>query len=149
MDFSTVVSYEQEFPVKLLHPVTGEETGVVFNIVSFESAAVVKAMKKLEAERWQAVFANEDQKLTPEQFAEFNEKMAIEQVVSSVASWDWGGNEFAGLGEDAECTDANKRLVIEHPNSKWIRDQLIARGNDLGNFSQASVKNSARSSKRK
>lgn len=149
MDFSAVVSYEQEFPVKLIHPVTGEDIGVTFNVVSFDSERVVKAAKTVESERWKAILESSDKKLTPEQFTEYQDKVEREQVIAAIKSWDWGGNEFDALPADAECTEENKRYVIEHKNAKWIREQIIARAASIENFTQASGKKPARSSKSK
>lgn len=149
MDFSKVVEYDRSFPVELKHPVTGEGVGITFNIVSFDSERVVKASKKVESDRWAAVFANEERKLTPDQLVEFMDRDSRERVIASIDSWDWGGHSFGDLGPDPECTEENKRYVIEHPNARLIRIQIENAGADLGNFSQGPEKPSAKQSKAK
>lgn len=149
MDFSNVVSYETEFPVKLRNPVSGEEIGVTFNVVSFDSESVIRAAKTVESERWKAILESDEKKLTPEKFTEFQEKVEREQVIASIRSWDWGGHDFSELKSDAECTTENKRYVIEHQNAKWIKDQVVARASDIKNFTQGSGNKPARSSRTK
>ena len=149
MDIANLVTYDKTFPVKLIHPATGEETGIVINIVSFDSERVVKAVKAVEAERWRVMFDNDDKKLSPDQVLDFMDKTEREQVIAAIDSWDFGGSSFGDLGVDPECNDANKRHVVEHPNARWIRNQISARGADLTNFFQESATNSRKPSKRK
>lgn len=137
-DISALINYDQTFPVKIKNPLTLEEVGITFNVVSMDSERVAVVNKKIDTERWQAVFASEDKKLSAEMIATFGDKAERETLIAAIDSWDWGGNEFGTLGTDPECNEANKRYVIEHPNARWIRDQLSARAADLANFSHPS-----------
>lgn len=132
-DLSKLVEYDKTFPVPLMFK--GEPVGITFNIVSFDSERVVRAGESVAGKRWEAIFKNEDHKLTHEQILDFSEMEERERLISAIDSWDFGGNSFGDLGQDPECTEVNKRYIITHPNAKWITDQIKAKGKDLGNFS--------------
>lgn len=139
-DISTLVQYDVAYPVHL--EFNGERVGIRIDIVSFDTKDVAKVANDIAGKRWAAVFENEDKKLKTEQVFEFAELEEQEKLISAIKSWDFGGNSFGELGVDPECTDANKRYLVCHQNSKWIRDQLKARAEDLGNFTQAPAKHS-------
>ena len=137
-DFSTFVQYNVAHPVHLQFK--GEPVGIRMDIVSFDTKDAVKVANDIAGKRWSAVFENEDKKLTNEQVLEFAELEEQEKLIVAIKSWDFGGNSFGELGVDPECNEANKRYVICHENAKWIRDQLKARAEDIGNFTQAPAK---------
>ena len=137
-DISTLVQYDVAYPVHL--EFNGERVGIRIDIVSFDTKDVAKVANEIAGKRWAAVFENEDKKLKTEQVFEFAELEEQEKLIAAIKSWDFGGNSFGDLGVDPECTDANKRYLVCHQNSKWIRDQLKARAEDLGNFTQAPAK---------
>ena len=139
-DISTLVQYDVAYPVHL--EFNGERVGIRIDIVSFDTKDVAKVANDIAGKRWAAVFENEDKKLKTEQVFEFAELEEQEKLISAIKSWDFGGNSFGELGVDPECTDANKRYLVCHQNSKWIRDQLKARAEDLGIFTQAPAKHS-------
>lgn len=146
-DISTLITYDQTFPVAIKNPVTGGDVGITFNMVSMDSERVAIVDKRIDTERWQAVFESKDKKLTPDMIAKFGEKSERERLIVAIDSWDWGDNEFGTLGVNPECTEENKRYVIEHPNARWIRVQLEARAADLVNFTQPSKKPARNTSK--
>ena len=146
-DISALINYDQTFPVAIKNPVTGEDVGITFNLVSMESERVAVVDKLIDTERWQAVFESKDKKLTPEMIAKFGDKAERERLIAAIDGWNWGGNEFGNLGADPECNAENKRYVIEHPNARWIRSQLEAKAADLVNFSQPSKKPARNTSK--
>ena len=137
-DLSQLVQYDVAYPVHL--EFNGERVGIRIDIVSFDTKDVAKVANEIAGKRWAAVFENEDKKLKTEQVFEFAELEEQEKLIAAIKSWDFGGNSFGDLGVDPECTEANKRYLVCHQNSKWIRDQLKARAEDLGNFTQAPAK---------
>lgn len=139
-DISTLVQYDVAYPVHL--EFNGERVGIRIDIVSFDTKDVAKVANEIAGKRWTAVFENEDKKLKTEQVFEFAELEEQEKLIAAIKSWDFGGNSFGDLGVDPECNDANKRYLVCHQNSKWIRDQLKARAEDIGNFTQAPAKTS-------
>lgn len=148
-DLSQLVTYDQKFPVKLRHPVTGDDLGITFNIVSEQSERVIKATKMVENERWSAILQDKDRKLDSEQIADFTAKIERAALIACIDSWDWGQHNFLHLTNDSECNVENRTLVIDHPNAKWIRDQVSIASADLRNFFLASEKTSAPKSKGK
>lgn len=144
-DIANLINYEQTYAVPLIGG--GKEIGITFNIVSFDSDRVVKATRAVEAKKWQAVFESEDKKADPERLAELSEESRRERLVACIDSWDFGGHSFGDLPADPECNDANKRYVINHPNALWIRQQIEAKGADIGNFTNLSELPSRKKSK--
>lgn len=132
-DISQFVQYDKTYPVPLVFK--GKQIGITFNIISFDSERVIRACEHVAAKRWEAVFKNDDRRLTPDQVFEFTSMEERERLVSAIDSWEFNGNSWGDLGQDPECNEANKRYVIGHPNAKWVRDLLNAKGQDLGNFS--------------
>ncbi len=146
-DISTLVDYCSAFPVAIKGP-DGKDTGIVFNIVSAESEQVAMVSRRLDSERWQVVFSSNDKRLTPEQVAEFTAKSERELLIAAIVSWDWGEHTWEHIDSNSPCNEENKRFVIEHKNSKWIRDQLTSKSADIANFTQPSKK-TVRSTSRK
>lgn len=146
MDIANAIAYDQTFPVALLHPGTGEEVGITINIVSFDSERVVKAVKAVEAERWGTMFASDSKRLTSEQVVEFADKTERAQLIACIDSWEFNGHGFGDLGVDPVCDEAARAYLINHPNAKWIKDQIAGRAADLGNFSQPPEKSSRKKS---
>lgn len=141
-DIANLVNYEQEYPVDL--EFAGEPVGIKINVVSFDSERVVKAVRDVAAERWVDVQASGSDQMTPQQNLEFNRSAERAQLVAAISSWDFGGNSFGELGVDPECTEDNKRYLIDHPNARWIREQLVAKGTAIENFTNRPKKNSAK-----
>lgn len=149
MDIASAIAYDQTFPVALRHPGTGEEVGITFNIVSFDSERVVRAVKVIEAERWAEIATSADKKLSAEKVVEYVDKTERAQIEACIDSWDFGGHGFGDLGDNPDCTADAKKYLVNHPNANWIRLQIAARAADLGNFSQAQPKPSRKPSARK
>lgn len=135
MDIAELVTYDQAFTVKLRHPVTGAETGISMDVVSFDSERVAKIARAIENEKWSAVFASEDRKLSHTALAEFVEKEQREKIIAAVVGWDFSDMSFGDLAAGFPCNDENKRYVFSHANAAWVRNQIIAHGDDLRNFS--------------
>ena len=133
-DISTLINYDQTFPVMIKNPITGEGVGITFNMVSMDSERVSIVDKRIDTERWIAAFESAEKRLTPEIVAKFSAKSERERLIAAIDSWDWGDHEFGELGKSPECNEANKRYVIDHPNAHWIRVQLESRAVELVNF---------------
>lgn len=153
MDISSLIEYEQSFPVHLKYPFphekAGEDTGIVFHIVSFDSERVVKAVKAVDGERIKMMFESADKVITPEQYAELELKYEKVRASAAVVGWDWNGSEWADLGTDPVFSKENVDKVINHRNAIWIRSQIIEAGVNIGNFFPESVPPSQKPSKRK
>jgi len=151
MDISKLVAYDEVFPVELAAPVLSDKgkvafkkIGVVFNVQSFESVAVVRAEQSFQTTILTTKFAkaSSGETLTGDEIADAEYAGRIERCIAAVKSWNWNGQSFGDLGVDPECTTENKRAVFSHPGSKWIVDQIIRAGSDIANFlpkSQTSV----------
>lgn len=131
-DLSKLIQYDKTFPV--VPKLGGNPIGITINIVSFDSERVSRAVAKLDTEKWTLARGNEDKALTDDQRIDFAVRQMNEMIIASIDSWDFGGNSFGDLGVDPECNEENKRYLINHPNSKWIRDVVFAQGQEIDNF---------------
>ena len=129
-DLSTMVEYDKTYPVAL-KDAAGKDIGVVFNVVSSDAERVVKALRKLEADRWASGAVGEEF-----DFAEYIAKQERVRLVAAIDSWDWGDNTFGGI-DLSVCDGETKSKVINHPNAKWIRDQLSMGAANIENFMHA------------
>lgn len=147
-DISKLVEYDKSVEVDIKNPITGDPIGIKFFVSSSESEAVSSVNRRLHTERMQALFSSGTKEISADESAKFQEKAERESLIASISGWDWGDNEFVHINSESPCTEDNKRFVIEHPNAKWIRDQLTARATDLANFTQASAKPARSTSKK-
>lgn len=147
-DIANLVNYTQGYDVALRNPVSGDEIGITFTVTSLDAPEVTKANSLIESKRFKMMIEADDNKLSPEQIHALAAEAERAQIAASVIGWEWGGKSFAALGADPEFTPDNVRYVIDHPNAKWIRDQLAAKAASLANFTEPSKK-PARNTSRK
>ena len=149
MDIAAIARYDDAVTVDIKHPLTGEDIGISFSLVSFESERVTKAMRAIEVDRMRKALQSGDIEVSSTDAAEYIERAEREKLIAAVVGWNFNGNEFGDLGADPECTEENKRKVINHPGSKWIRDQLSAKGDSVRDFIAQPEKRSAKGSRTK
>lgn len=148
MDFSTLVEYDRTYPVKIYHPVTGKETGIVINVVSSDSKRVVDALRVAQGKRWADDAAGEskdDASALPALMAEAGRI----KLIHSIDSWEWpadGG--FAHIKTDSKPSVEDRTFLVDHPNAEWIRVQIASGCANLENFTQPSQKSAPRGSKK-
>lgn len=143
-DISTLMNYDKVFPVALKNLVTGDELGITFNVVSINSARAVAAAR--EYEKW--VLAEKAQGREVDE-VDAREGISRARITAVIDSWDWGQHSFGDLGSAPECTEENKKHVINHPNADWIRAQLVMGCADIENFMSELRKPARTSSKKK
>lgn len=141
-DLSVAVEYDRVYPVALRNPVNGEEIGVTINVVSTDSRKVVAALRKAQSEYW-SEYAKAKDGEKPE--LPDSERIVL---VNCIDSWDWGDQSFGHISGAGAASLADCEYLIDHPNSKWIRDQIGAKTADLENFTQGSPKTARRGSKK-
>ncbi len=144
VDIANIVQYEKPFSVALKHG--GADVGITIDMLSFDSEKVVRAVRPVDARRVAALYGPKAEEIAPEQIVEMSEEADRERLVAAISGWDFGGNSFADLGVDPECNEKNKRYLVNHPNSLWIRHQLMAAGGNAVNFTSAPAKPSPSSS---
>lgn len=149
MDIADIARYDDAVTVDIKHPLTGEDVGISFSLVSFESERVSKAMRAIEVARMRDALQSGDIEVSSEDAAEYIERAEREKLIAAIVGWDFNGNSFGDLGVNPDCTEENKRKVINHPGSKWIRDQLIAKGDSVRDFIKPPEKRSAKGSRTK
>ena len=141
MDLSTVVNYDETFPVEIKHRITGEPTGLVMNVASFESAEADKAERAVANDRMRRQFLAQQSGAKPDDIdfagAEYDAK--VEKAIVSVRSWDWAdGLKWQGEAPPKWSPQA-VRDVLTHPNSRWILAQVINAGSRIENFTGPSA----------
>ncbi len=143
MDLSCVVNYDETFPLEVLHRATGEPTGLVLHVASFESADADKAERMVTNERLKKQFIAQQTGATAEDidFAGAEYDVKVEKAIVSVKSWDWAeGLTWKGKAPP-ECTASNVRAVLTDSNSRWILGQVITAGSRIQNFIKPSATN--------
>lgn len=135
MDFSKVIEYDKSHQISIPNPNNGEPSGIVINVVSQDSARVVKALREYQSEQWAREAVGEKIDFA-KSLSERNRIVLIE----CIDSWEWGDNTFAHIDNNTPCDKDAKTFLVDHPNAKWIVD-LIAEGcANIRNFTQASPK---------
>lgn len=139
-DLSVAIEYDRLYPIKIKTPY-GDDTGIVINVVSKDSRRVVDALRKAQGDYWSAMAtAGDDKPAMPD----------VERIVliACIDSWDWGEHSFAHISGAGVASQADREFLIDHPNSKWIRDNIADGAANLENFSQPSRKNARIGSKK-
>lgn len=144
MDFSKLIETEKTFPVKLIAPIDGSETGIVFNIVSAQADRVTKAMRKVTSARYKREASGEEYDIL-----EASQELRRAQFVSCIDSWDWGGHSWGDLGESPDCNDETKTWLFNQSAAYWVVDQVIAAVERIENFTNQELKLARNSSKKK
>lgn len=136
MDVSAIVEYERLFPLDLLHPLTEEPTGIVFQIRSAESREAQKVQRK----HIDDIYERRQRGKLIKGSAEIERE--LEKAASYIASWDWGPHDWKG-----KKPDLNMKTAIEvMREAGWIYAQVVEAANKVGNFSPTSEKTSAQRS---
>lgn len=123
-DLSTIVAAERAIEIK--HPATDEPLGLTINILPESHPRVQEATRKKINERL----------LSREKVnAERMEADALDQLVSHVSGWKWGGDlNFHGKKPDFS-EQALRQVLKELP---WVRRQIdVELGNDAEFFRNA------------
>ena len=110
MDISAISANERT--IDILHPATGEPTGLKVTLLPGTDEKVESARRKITNRRLQS----RSQKITAEQL----EAEGMELLLASVSGWEWG--EATLGGEQPEFSADNVRRVLKQ--HKWIRDQI-------------------------
>lgn len=143
-DLSKLVDYTKPHAVRLKNPVTDENIGVVFNVISMNSARVIEASREYERFLLAEKAAGRDIDEYATQSGFINARLA-----AAIESWDWGGKAFGDLGVDPDCTEDAKKYIVDHENADWIKSQLVAGIANIANFTQASLKPVRNTSRKK
>lgn len=143
-DLSKLVDYTKPHAVHIKNPVTDEDIGVVFNVISMNSARVIAASR--EYERFLLA-----EKAAGREVDDYEKHKGFleARLVAAIDSWDWGGASFGDLGSDPECNDENKSYIVSHENADWIREQLVDGVVGVENFTQVYPKPARNTSRKK
>lgn len=129
-DFSTLVDYENPYELHIKSPVDGKYTGIVFKIVSADSAPVVKAQRDLQIQYFKDRALKGDDVEVPDQ------ESAL--LSAAIVDWTWGGGGWGHVVDGSPATKDNKDFVLNHPNAGWIKNQVSAACANIENFTQRS-----------
>lgn len=133
-DISKLVEYDRAHPVKIFTPL-GEDSGIVINVVSQDSARVVKALRELQAEAWRSEAVGDGDS--------FVDVLAARErviLIHSIDSWDWGDHEFGHISGQGSPSLEDRTFLIDHPNAAWIRNQIAEGCAKIENFTEPSRK---------
>lgn len=120
-----IVKYETTFPLELVHPVTGDEIGVTFQIRSTSSAEVKAVDRRIMNTTLVAKTSGKSPKI------ESLEKQTMERVAATIADWDWKGQE---LNKGEGVLEYSKENCLKAMQIDWIFEQVNKAASDIGNF---------------
>lgn len=115
-DISTIVATSR--PINILHPRTGQETGLVIHLLP-TTAPAVKAVKQRFTN--EALAARGRNKTTAQKL----EANSIELLAAAIDKWEWNvgadGTQSSFGGEQLELNEKNAKKVVK---VDWIRAQI-------------------------
>lgn len=118
MDVAGLVAYEQDFPLEIRHPKTGEKIGIRFMVRHIDCEASTQAAQAKRVAKVMGVDADDN---------------TVNQYASCVSGWDWGENTFGDMGVP-EFSQENAQKVLTHPSAKWMLRQVMDAVLNIGNF---------------
>lgn len=125
MDFGTIFNHETTYALELRHPLSGELTGVTWQIKSPHSDSVKAAIRKLLDEEAEKTVVS----ASPPKIVTIEKRNAA-IMAAHVAGWDWGGHTFHGSVPEFSAEKAAEILFSE----SWIYAQVAKAKGDIGNF---------------
>lgn len=127
----TAAKFEDGFDLDILHPATGEKTGLVIKVASYRSERVKRVQRRL------ANAAIREGKKNPKKVGtvEEIEEKTNEIVAASVISW----NLTQG-GKPVECTPESVLKVVSNPDYFFISEQIDKAADEDANFVKPSLK---------
>jgi hypothetical protein len=133
-DISSLVKYEQSFALKIVHPHTRKDTGMVFQIRHRDcDAAQAVVERHMMADMEEAANGTRP---GPSELACRAPKRAVERLAACVDGWDWGedpdGKPNTYNGENLSYTKENAVMVLSETH--WLHDAVLAGVNNLENF---------------
>lgn len=114
-DKEIAFDFEQAFPLEILHPITGDKTGLVIDIVSYRSEWVKRVQRRL------ANSAIRENKKNPKKVGtvEEVEERTNEIVAASIVSWNMTRDKTP-----VECTPETVMQIISDPRYFFIAEQV-------------------------
>lgn len=121
--------FEQAFPLEIRHPITGDKTGLLVEIVSYRSERVKRVQRRL------ANAAIRENKKNPKKVGtvEEVEERTNEIVAASIVSWNMTRD-----GAAVECTPENILQIISDPRYFFIAEQVDKAADEDANFTKRS-----------
>lgn len=124
MDLSTIKTEDRE--VTLLHPKTGEELGLVFQLRSPDSEEVEGVNRAWQNKRLHP--KNRNKAITAEEL----EVLKDNRIKAAVKGWKWTDDDTKLNGEQPEFSPQNLKSMIK--DYSWIRDFLADECEDQASF---------------
>jgi len=126
MDLATLVL--PTVTIDILHPATGEPTGLRITLRHKDCPQVKSVVKKYT----QKLITSRRQRLTVDELTE----QEIEILIAVVESWEWGGSaKWHGKKPDI----SEVRAVLSEPGAAFIRQQIDDSLSDANLFTNASA----------
>lgn len=148
-DISTAFEYDRIHVVDIKNPVTMEPMGIKIGVVSKDSRRVTSGLRGWQSSVLEARRKAGDSGIDDANQVELIEGQSRETIVHAIASWDWGDNNWAHIsGATDNPSLEDRRFLVDHPNSKWLVDQIAWEVADIENFTQKSQKPARRGSRK-
>ncbi|SMF65920.1 hypothetical protein SAMN02982989_3420 [Xaviernesmea oryzae] len=117
--------FEQISELEIMHPVTGQPTGLIVGVRSYRSEAVKRVQRRLGNA---AILANKKNPRKAGTVEEVEEK-TNEIVAAAVAHWNMMNN-----GQPVPATPESVMAIISQPKFFFIAEQIDARADEDARF---------------
>lgn len=124
-------NFEEAFDLEILHPVTGEKTGLIVQVASYRSERVKRVQRRL------GNAAIRESKKNPKKVGtvEEVEERTNEIVAAAIVGW----NMTKG-GEPVPCTSEKIIEIVSDPRYFFIAEQVDKAADEDANFTKRSPK---------
>lgn len=122
--------FEQVSELEIMHPVTGQPTGLIVGVRSYRSEAVKRVQRRLGNA---AILANKKNPRKAGTVEEVEEK-TNEIVAAAVVRWNMTSN-----GQPVPATPEKVMEIISQPKFFFIAEQIDARADDDARFMTPSL----------
>ncbi|MEH3108895.1 MAG: hypothetical protein PGN22_02190 [Agrobacterium cavarae] len=124
-------NFEEAFELDILHPVSGEKTGLVVQVASYRSERVKRVQRKLGNAAIREGKKNPKKVGTVEEI----EDRTNEIVAASIVGWN-----MTRKGDEVPCTPDEIIKVISDPRYFFIAEQVDKAADEDANFTKRSQK---------
>jgi hypothetical protein len=125
-DLSTIRAEDRS--AHLLHPKTGDELGLVFELRSPYDDEVQKVQREWQNHRLHPKRRNKS--ITMEEMESFQDK----RIVAAVKGWAWEDAELTINGDQPEYSPQVLKGWLKDEKMKWLREFLVEETEDLASF---------------
>jgi hypothetical protein len=124
-------NFEEAFDLDIIHPVTGDKTGLVVQVVSYRSERVKRVQRRLGNAAMREGKKNPKKVGTVEEI----EERTNEIVAAAIIGWN-----MTKAGQPVPCTPEEIVNIVSDPRYFFIAEQVDKAADEDANFTKRSLK---------